>query len=99
MYVLLWRYRVLRGKEAEFERHYAPEGTWARFFSAGQGYLGTELLGDGRHEYVTIDRWESELDYLRFRAANQAEYVSIDERCARLTEREEALGAFTRHPA
>ena len=45
----------------EFERVYGPDGEWARFFSRGRGYIGTELLRDieMRGRYLVIDRWES----------------------------------------
>jgi hypothetical protein len=44
MYVVLWRFRPLVGRESEFERAYGPSGEWTRLFRRGDGYLSTELL-------------------------------------------------------
>jgi hypothetical protein len=44
MYVVIWRFRPLTGREHEFERAYGPSGEWTRLFQHGEGYLGTELL-------------------------------------------------------
>ena len=94
MYVILWEFVARRGREADFEREYGPRGRWAQFFRGGQGYLGTELWrGDGR--WLTVDRWSSEEDYARFRAARRAEYEALDREMEDLTERETNLGAFT----
>jgi heme-degrading monooxygenase HmoA len=67
---------------AAFENVYGPEGEWSRFFRAGRGYIGTELLRDveipGR--YLVVDRWESTEAYNEFVAANREEYVRrVDE--------------------
>jgi hypothetical protein len=44
MYVILWRFRPVEGRESEFERAYGPSGEWALLFGRDDGYLGTELL-------------------------------------------------------
>jgi hypothetical protein len=44
MYVILWRFRPVEGRESEFERAYGPSGEWALLFVRDDGYLGTELL-------------------------------------------------------
>jgi heme-degrading monooxygenase HmoA len=70
MYVLLWRFRPLMGREREFERAYGPSGEWARLFERGEGYLGTELLqrSEDPREYLAVDRWASGAAYDAFRA-------------------------------
>jgi heme-degrading monooxygenase HmoA len=94
MYVTLWEFVARPGREADFERAYGPRGRWAELFREGQGYLGTELWrGEGR--WLTVDRWSSEEDYARFRAARLAEYEALDREMEGLTEREKHLGAFT----
>jgi heme-degrading monooxygenase HmoA len=58
-YATLWEFTVAAARQAEFEAHYGPDGTWARLFSRADGYLGTELLRDRADplRYLTIDRW------------------------------------------
>ena len=76
MYVVLWRFRPLVGRESEFERAYGSFGEWTRLFRRGEGYLGTELLrrSDDSGEYLAIDRWASRAAYEAFRARWSSEY-------------------------
>ena len=95
-YVVVWEFRVAPDKEAEFVEKYGPDGIWARFFRDGQGYIGTELVrdvADGRR-FLTLDYWQSEEDFKRFREQNLAEYERLDEQFAGLTKTETRLGAF-----
>lgn len=94
MIVSIWRYRVLEGHEAEFERIYGPAGEWAQLFGRAAGYLGTELLRGGDSEYVTIDRWRDQASWDGFKAALGDEYLALDARCEALTVDEQALGLF-----
>jgi heme-degrading monooxygenase HmoA len=98
MYVVLWRFRPVVGREGEFERAYGPSGEWARLFGRDDGYLGTELLlrrsEDGSREYLTLDRWVSRAAYEAFRARRSGEYRRLDSRLEGLTEEETLLGAF-----
>jgi heme-degrading monooxygenase HmoA len=100
MHVILWRYQVKRGREAEFEQTYGPEGSWTRLFRCGDGFMGTELLHDdgdsGR--YLTIDRWSSHAAYAVFQAQWQDAYQSLDRQCETLTEQEVPLGTFSSVP-
>ncbi len=95
-YSYIWSFTVRTGCEAEFERHYGPEGTWVALFRLAAGYIDTRLLKDrdvpGR--YVTVDRWESEAAYRRFRERFAVEYDAIDRACEALTEDERAVGAY-----
>ncbi|HET7270019.1 MAG TPA: antibiotic biosynthesis monooxygenase [Rubrobacter sp.] len=96
MYVVLWRFRPLKGREDEFERAYSPSGEWARLFQHGEGYLGTELLqrSDDPREYLALDRWASRTAYETFQTRFSSEYRRLDRRLGGLTEEEVALGAF-----
>ena len=75
MIALVFSYEV-RDAEA-FEQVYGPEGEWSQFFSAANGYIGTELLRDvevpGR--YLVVDRWESADAYNAFVDAHREEYM------------------------
>lgn len=97
MYVIIWSFRIRKGSTEEFEKAYGPDGTWARFFKSGNGYLETELLCESgeRGRYVTIDRWVSQSDYERFRDDNKSEYGALDRRFEALTLEELCLGSFT----
>jgi len=62
MYVILWRFRPVVGRESEFERAYGPCGEWVRLFRREEGYLGTELLrrsDDESGECLTSGRLRS----------------------------------------
>jgi heme-degrading monooxygenase HmoA len=94
MYVIVWQFVPRQGCESEFEQAYGPRGRWAEFFRTGEGYHGTELWrGDG--SWLTVDRWQSEQHYERFRRERLAEYEAIDREMERLTDRETRIGAFT----
>jgi quinol monooxygenase YgiN len=96
VHVRVWEFRVKQGREGEFEAAYGPHGDWARLFSAGEGYLGTELLRDrdvgGR--YLTIDRWESAEAFASFCRDQGVGYAELDARCEQWTEAERDLGAW-----
>jgi heme-degrading monooxygenase HmoA len=101
MYVILWRFRPVVGRESEFERAYGPCGEWVRLFRREEGYLGTELLrrwDDESGEWLTLDRWASRAAYEAFRARRGGEYRRLDGRSEELTEDETFLGAFEALP-
>ena len=88
MYVVLWRFRPLVGRESEFELAYGSFGEWTRLFRRGEGYLGTELLrrSDDSGEYLALDRWASRAAYEAFRARWSSEYRRLDRQLEELTE-------------
>jgi heme-degrading monooxygenase HmoA len=96
VHVIIWRYKVKAGRSTEFEKHYAPCGTWAEFFRRAQGYLRTELLHDLTELdiYWTLDYWKAEEDFALFKQANGAEYLKIDQNMQEFTEIEERIGSF-----
>ena len=95
-YATLWEFMVAAARQAEFEAHYGPDGTWARLFSRADGYLGTELLRDRADplRYLTIDRWESHGAWQAFHRAHGAEYERLDREFEGLTTREAPLGEY-----
>jgi heme-degrading monooxygenase HmoA len=95
-YVIAWEFRVRQDKLVEFEKKYGPEGAWARFFRGSAGYIRTELVRDVAIDfrYLTLDYWQSEEDFKRFREQNLAEYERLDKEFEGLTESETRLGAF-----
>jgi heme-degrading monooxygenase HmoA len=97
-FVVVWAFRVRRGKRGEFERIYGPNGDWERLFRAANGYIRTELIRDlgTPRRYLTLDFWSSHEAYARFKKENRAEYQAIDEKCGSLTESEVKVGEFQR---
>jgi heme-degrading monooxygenase HmoA len=94
--VIVWEFRVRTENEKEFVKHYGPDGTWARFFRRREGYIRTELVRDvsDRERFLTLDYWQSEEDFKRFREQNLAEYERLDKQFEGLTKKETRLGAF-----
>lgn len=96
-YAYIWEYRVSADNDAEFRRHYGPQGAWVRLFRRAGGHIETRLLSDrsvaGR--YVTIDRWESERAFRAFRERFSKEFEALDRKCEALTISESPLGSFT----
>ena len=95
-YATLWEFTVAAAKQAEFEAHYGPDGTWARLFRRAPGYAGSELLRDRADplRYLTIDRWESREAWQAFRRQHSAEYERLDREFEGLTTREAPLGEY-----
>ena len=92
---ILWEFRVRNEKREEFERHYGPQGSWAKLFAQAKGYRGTKLLRDrvsGR--YLTIDEWESAESFESFKEVFEKEYAELDGLCEKLTEEEKRVGLF-----
>lgn len=99
-YAYGWEFEVRPGLESEFERHYGPDGSWARLFRLAPGYVETLLLRDRAqpNRYVTIDRWRSAAEHDRFKADFAEQYRRLDAECEQLTLAERALGEWTDLP-
>jgi heme-degrading monooxygenase HmoA len=95
-YVIVWEFRIRPEAETEFIEKYGPEGTWARLFRGGDGYIRTELVRDvtDPRRFLTLDYWRSEKEFDEFRKHNLAEYERLDKELEGLTEQETRLGAF-----
>ena len=95
-YVIVWEFRIRPEEESEFLRHYGPDGSWARFFRNGEGYIRTELVRDvaDQERFLTLDYWGSEDQFKAFRERHLAEYERLDKELEGLAERETRLGAF-----
>ncbi|HEY2497032.1 MAG TPA: antibiotic biosynthesis monooxygenase [Candidatus Angelobacter sp.] len=95
-YVIVWEFRVRQDRNEEFVQKYGPEGAWARFFRGSASYIRTELVRDVAVEgrFLTLDYWQSEEEFKRFREQNLAEYERLDKEFEGLTESETRLGAF-----
>lgn len=97
-HVILWEFQVKESRKAEFEKHYRPDGSWARLFREAPGYAATELLNDRDNplRYVTIDHWSSREQWLEFRKQHATAYETLDRECEGLTTHEAPLGEFGR---
>jgi len=95
-YVIVWEFWVSKERVAEFQEKYGPKGAWARFFRGSAGYIRTELVKDvdSDFRFLTLDYWQTEEEFNRYRQLNLAEYERLDKEFAGLTESETRLGAF-----
>jgi heme-degrading monooxygenase HmoA len=95
-YVIVWEFRIKPQAEAEFVRHYSPDGSWAQFFRGSKGYIRTELVRDvaDHLRFMTLDYWQSQSEFKKFREQNLAEYDRLDKEFEGLTEKETRLGSF-----
>lgn len=98
--VIIWEFRLKKGREGEFEKAYGPTGNWVQFFKQAQDYIKTELLSDPSQpdRYITIDEWTSKGAYEAFRLHHQSEYEKIDRQFEGLTEHETFIGIFIKIP-
>lgn len=96
MHAILWRFTT--NDPAAFERHYGPDGTWARLFRRDANYIRTDLLKN-EETYLTIDWWTSSGAYDAFRETHAGDYAEIDRMCEALTVSETKVGEFAMNPA
>ncbi len=94
--MVVWEFRIRRGRRQEFERAYRPDGDWAKLFRSGKGYIRSELIRDSRKagHYLTLDFWKSRQTYEHFKKRNRAAYHALDKKCQLLTEDEIEIGRF-----
>ncbi|MBI3004303.1 MAG: antibiotic biosynthesis monooxygenase [Ignavibacteriales bacterium] len=95
-FVTIWKFRPKKGREAEFERVYGPEGAWARLFQKGKGFLRTELYADEDGAYLVIDEWVSQEKFEKFKQDFARVYRELDKQCEELNEEEIHIGSTTR---
>lgn len=100
MFLILWEYEVKPGCEERFQSVYGPQGDWARLFQTDAHFRETRLLRDVSrpHCYFTLDHWDDETSFLRFKAANEAAYRALDQASELLTVSERNLGFFSSTP-
>jgi heme-degrading monooxygenase HmoA len=96
-YVIVWEFRVRRGRAKQFEGAYGLHGQWVRLFRRDPAYIRTELIRDvhDASRYLTLDFWVSEEAYQAFRESRRDEYKFIDARCEQMTDEEQEVGRFS----
>jgi hypothetical protein len=96
MFVVLWEFEVKPGCEEGFESIYSPSGDWAELFRHDSNYRETLLLRDPFRPrfYITVDFWNSQSSYHRFRQSHTDDYTRLDLACEVLTLQERHLGSF-----
>jgi heme-degrading monooxygenase HmoA len=96
VYVIIWEFRVKAEMIHKFISAYKPDGEWAQLFRLAEGYIGTELLfsSDDEERFITIDRWSSPTDFIRFQDRLGEQYQSLDAHLDGLTAEEVNLGSF-----
>jgi len=95
MLVRVWRYEVLAGREAEFERVYGSAGDWAKLFARSPGFRGTRFYRDVETPgaYLTVDRFDGPEAWTGFLEEHRAAYEDLDRRCSLLTASENEVAA------
>jgi heme-degrading monooxygenase HmoA len=90
MILIAWEFQVREDRVHEFERHYGPQGTWARLFERSPEFRGTRLFRDPEAEsrYLTIDCWTSDEAFAGFKKKFAREYQELDRACEALTVKE-----------
>ena len=96
MFSVIWTYTVPEPHREAFREHYCENGSWARLFTKGEGYLHTEFYQDADHpeRFLTIDRWRSRQDYDRFFEQHRDLYLDLDKECESLAEDEELVATL-----
>lgn len=96
MFVILWEFEVKSGSESAFERVYGPQGDWVRLFRCDPHYQMTRLLKDTSRPgiYCTMDFWDSEVAYEKFKSTQRQAYQALDQATQGLTLCERYLGSF-----
>jgi hypothetical protein len=91
--VRVWRYQVAPAMRAEFEREYAPDGSWARLFALSPGFVETRLYADvnAPGAYLTVDRFAVQQAWQHVQAEHAEEYRSLATRLGHLTAEQEEL--------
>ncbi len=95
-YLYIWRYDVHEIHATEFVKAYGADGDWAQLFKGANGYVRTELYRDTQQprRYFTIDYWESEAHYRRFRDSMLEAYKAMDARFDAWTVEEVQIGGM-----
>jgi heme-degrading monooxygenase HmoA len=96
MFSVIWTYTVLEQHSEAFRKHYSEDGSWAKLFQRGDGYLHTEFYQDTSHpeRFLTIDRWRSREQYDRFFEQHRDAYLTLDKQCDDLTDSEELIATL-----
>jgi hypothetical protein len=98
VFVVARGFKVVAGREAQFERLYDSGGEWQELLKKSEGFLRTELRYESVAEarYSSFDHWRSHTDFEMFREAFQAAVTSFEEEIAgrKLIESEVLLGSY-----
>jgi heme-degrading monooxygenase HmoA len=93
VFVRIWQYEVVTGREDEFARVYAGDAPWAQLFARSGGFLGTELFRSLTRPgtFVTVDRFTSADDFRWLLDQHGASYAELDRAAAPLTLNEQEI--------
>ncbi|PKP08399.1 MAG: hypothetical protein CVU09_15745 [Bacteroidetes bacterium HGW-Bacteroidetes-4] len=95
-YLISWRYRIQAVQKERFEQEYGPRGSWHKFFSRNEAYLGSDLhqQHDDAHCYLLCDRWTSKNAYEAFISMHSETYQQLSRQFEALYLSEEHLGSW-----
>ena len=95
-HVRVWKFRPPADREEEFALAYGADGVWAALFGKAQGYIGTTLYRPGQDGgwWLTIDRWNSGVDFETFGHDFGDDYRALDTELEGVAGEEEFVGGF-----
>jgi len=96
MFIIIWKYRVLRENSDAFRFEYASGGVWEKLFSQSEDFIGSYLHRgvEENNTYILIDRWTTKAAYEDFLFNNHATYQKLSKLLQHLYETEEKIGSF-----
>lgn len=97
MIEIVWEYIVKEEARGQFELAYGPGGAWSKLFAQSPGFRGTTLLHDTKNprRYLTIDLWETMVQWEQWLAEHKAEYATLDAAFDDWTDFEIEVGIFS----
>ena len=100
MFLRIWEYDAVAETAADFLAVYGATGDWACLFAESDGFAGTELFRSTGPDdrFVTVDRWRSYTDWLRFLDRRSDAYEALDRRLGHLTTAQRMLWEGCRDP-
>jgi len=96
MIQIVWQYEVKESLRSKFELAYGPGGAWSQLLGSSPGYRGTVLLRHAHHphRYLSVESWETEVQYQAFLKEHGDEYSSLDATFKEWTDVEVQVGVY-----
>jgi heme-degrading monooxygenase HmoA len=92
VFVVVWTFDVVPGREHAFCEAYGPRGRWFELFGRWPGFVEIELIELHPGRYLTLDRWVDEAAYRRFMDEAASDYQELDGDLAGLCSEEVLVG-------
>ncbi|NQX81391.1 MAG: hypothetical protein HRT66_05280 [Flavobacteriaceae bacterium] len=93
MYIVVWKYKVKKENQIEFEFEYGKEGTWVKLFRTSDNYKGSSLHKNSG-DYILIDTWSDKQSYDNFINLNSDKYENLSFKLEKTYDTEGEIGGF-----